>query len=682
MNEQAIKKLESEALRFFKQARTVKETSRLKFAAQAGISYCEAKLVFPRETWRKMHDEWLLALVGKALDKVLSKARYRKQFSVTEILKLLAETGIGRSKFMRLAGKEWRKKWESLPSSPELVLTAIDQLVEERVTPRKFNNSLVLAKAGACPNLRGWFSEKVRDARRKLLESRADGLTAAVPDGGHMVEISGCWIDLEADVWDMRPAGMLVERGRVRKDLAEIAWSLMRDDVLCGEYTAGTLSQTFQYFVWADEMLGSEVADVTTATLDQIQRAWKAYEGTVTQKRGVRAALLRTFSALFERVKKDPGGNANEMLSIAAWVGVEVRVSAPKPCEEVLTEKEMDDVLAAAFEDISAGVEFTEGEIDLTAMTTNPQSKGGADPVVRWGTALMILTMLFTGIRRQSVLEMRVGDWAEVHKGLCALLWRHGKKREEKLGVLPTSLARLLELYVARTQTVRDLLKTDRVFLVSDNHDFWRATDGQYGIHYRLYLFVEQHGLKRGGKHIGLHCTMLRRTFTTRELYRGRSIWALCLQLGHARIQSTRRYGRFDRFEHPRQVQGALDRYGKKSLTLWRRPVMLVELPPEERAELLAHCRERDQEVGLCRGSRCLKLEQGGALPPCSLCEHLVTGIEFLPAWEAEKQVRERKMEALKSSAESEPLLQQEKLEYRQFMTNFSAVGGGSVVDA
>lgn len=681
MNKKTIKRLEREAHQFFKQARTVKETSRLKFAAQSGISYCEAKLVFPQEAWRKMQDEWLLALVSKAMEKVLSKARHRVQFSVTEILKLLAGTGIGRSKFMRLAGKEWREKWESLPSSPELVLTAIDQLVEERVTPREFNNSQVLAKAGACPSRRGWFSEKVREARRRLLESRGDDLPADVPEGGQTVEISGCRIDPEADVWDMRPTRMLVERGRLRKDLAEIAWSLMRDDVLCGEYTAGTVSQTFQYFVWAGEMLGSEVANVTTATLDQIQRAWKAYEGTASQKRGVRAALLRTFSALFERAKNVPGGNANEMLSIAAWVGVEVRVSAPKPCEEVLSEKEMDEVLAAAFEDISVGVEFTEGEIDLTAMSTDPLSKGGADPVVRWGTALMILTMLFTGIRRQSVLEIRVGDWAEVHKGLCALIWRHGKKREEKLGVLPTSLARLLELYVARTQTVRVLLKTDRVFLISDKYDFWRATNGRYDIRYRLYLFVGQHGLKRGGKPIGLHCTMLRRTFTTRELYRGRSIWALRLQLGHAGIGSTRRYGQFDRFEHPRQVQRALDRYGKKSLTLWRRPVMLVELPPEERAELLAHCRERDQEVGLCRGSRCIKLEQGGALPPCSLCEHLVTGVEFLPAWEAEKQLRERKIEALRASAGSDPLLQQEKLEYRQFMTNFSAVGG-NVVDA
>ncbi|PYS76454.1 MAG: hypothetical protein DMF66_14650, partial [Acidobacteria bacterium] len=73
---------------------------------------------------------------------------------------------------------------------------------------------------------------------------------------------------------------------------------------------------------------------------------------------------------------------------------------------------------------------------------------------------------------------------------------------------------------------------------------------------------------------------------------------------------STRRYGQFDRFEHPGQVMRPLDRYAKRSLTLWRQPVMLGDLPPEERARLLDHSREQDQEVGLCRGHRCLKLNQ------------------------------------------------------------------------
>ena len=677
MNVRTVKKLERDARRFFIRARTIKKTSRYSFAAFAGVENRVVQLVFPQGRWREMQDEWLLGIIRKAMDEVFDKALHRQQFSVEAILRLVKQTGLSRCKFMRLAGNEWAKKRRTLLTAPELVLATLDRFVENSLPPDELNIGRVTAEAGAHPHLNDWFTKKLREARLKLLEKKVIGGTAVTPSDSNLVEISGCRVDPDEGAWDLRPAGgSLIERRRLRKDLAGVAWSLMRDDLLCGEFTAGTVSQTFRNFIWAGEMLKGEVKDVSRATLDQVQRAWKAYAGSATKKRGARAALLRTFSALFERVNGDANGNANEMLSVAAWIGVEVSIPADKPCEDALSGEETEEVLAAALEDIRAGVEFTDGEIDLTKMTTSPQAEGGADPVVRWGTALMILTMLFTGIRRQSVLEMRVGDWAEVHKGLYALIWRHGKKREEKLGILPTSLARLLDLYVGRTQKVRDLLKTDRVFLMSDNYCFWCATNARYDIRYRLYLFVKQHGLNRDGKPVRLHCTMLRRTFTTRELYRGRSVWALQLQLGHESIVSTRRYGQFDRFEHPGQVMRPLDRYAKRSLTLWRQPVMLGDLPPEERARLLDHSREQDQEVGLCRGHRCLKLNQGGALPPCSLCEHLATGIEFLPAWEAEKRMRERKLEALRASGKADPLLGQEESEYRQFMTNFALVGG------
>jgi integrase len=668
-------KINMAALRFFKRARSIKDTSRIKFQGSLAFTNKEVQEVFPQERWRAMQDEWMLSRIRVAMDEVFVNSNYRNQFSIEAILTLLKITGLARGKFMRLAGKEWREKWHSLPTSRERVLATIARLVEARIPLEEFNKNLVIAEAGALPKIDAWFSKAMREARRQLLETKDDSKPIVIPTGDNMIEISGCWIDLNADVWDMRPGGgRLIEKRRLRKDVAEVVWILIRDDLLSGELAISTISQIYTHLIWASEMLGAEILDVRKATLDQVQRAWKAYSGTLSQKRGVRSALLRIFSALFESAKQKSGGNAKDMLSIAAWISVEVRVSSAKPCEEFLSESEVDELLSAALEDIREGVEFTNNKLDLSAITTNPLLKESATPVVGWGTALMILVMLFTGVRKQSVLEMRIGDWAEVHKGIFALIWRHGKKREEKLAILSTSLAILLDLYVERTQVVRGLLKTDRVFMMNDRFHSWCITHSSYDIRNRLYEFVKRHRLQQGGVKLRLHCTMLRRTFTTRELYRGRSIWALRLQLGHAGIASTLRYTQFDRFEHPRFVCGALDKYGKKSLTLWHHPVLLVELSADERKELLAHCRERDQEVGLCRGRRCLKLEQGGALPPCSLCEHLVTGANYLPAWEAEKNSREQEIEALKASGRGDPKLPQKKLEYEQFMTNIRFV--------
>jgi hypothetical protein len=35
--------------------------------------------------------------------------------------------------------------------------------------------------------------------------------------------------------------------------------------------------------------------------------------------------------------------------------------------------------------------------------------------------------------------------------------------------------------------------------------------------------------------------------------------------------------------------------------------------------------------VGLCDAANCVMLQYGGSIPPCFLCSHLLTGLEFLP---------------------------------------------------
>jgi hypothetical protein len=288
----------------------------------------------------------------------------------------------------------------------------------------------------------------------------------------------------------------------------------------------------------------------------------------------------------------------------------------------------------------------------------------------------MLLLMLFVGLRIQSVVNLKVGDWEEIRAGLFALIWRHGKKREEKVAILVTSVALLLNQYVERTAAVRKALGTENVFLYSNKSSYWSATlKAGYLRECILSTFVRRHGLQRGGIPLTLNGMILRRTYVTRELYLGRSIWALQLQLGHESVRTTRLYGQFDQFEHPAEVGGALDEYGRQSLALWHHPLMLAELDQDERDRLLGVKEERHQDVGLCHFDCCQKILTGTP-PPCSLCEHLVTGPEFLGAWEIEEKSRKSEIERLRATPNASHLLAQKKSQYEIFHENLAYVKG------
>src|SRR5205085_8988242 len=138
-----------------------------------------------------------------------------------------------------------------------------------------------------------------------------------------------------------------------------------------------------------------------------------------------------------------------------------------------------------------------------------------------------------------------------------------------------------------------------------------------------------RHGLKRSGLPLRLGSTILRRTYATRVLYELPSIAALQAQLGHNDARTTLAYVQHDRFEHPAQVDNALDAFGRKVLARWHTPILIEDLPDAERRALLSVRSAHEQDVGMCCQRCCVKLD-GNHLPPCSLCEHLVSGPEYL----------------------------------------------------
>ena len=120
-------------------------------------------------------------------------------------------------------------------------------------------------------------------------------------------------------------------------------------------------------------------------------------------------------------------------------------------------------------------------------------------------------------------------------------------------------------------------------------------------------------------------------------------------------------------------MNSALDEYGRVALTLWRKPIILEDLDPEEREKHVGFKNSRHQDIGQCSHDHCLKIKEG-SLPPCSLCEHLMTGLEFLPAWDDEYLRRKQELEKLKKIPEARHFLAQMKSQFLSFEENFTFV--------
>jgi integrase len=676
---ETIEELESLAILFFDRAQSIKGTSRKQFQAEYKLGEWKAARVFPKSEWFELQDKWVLVRVSRALDEVYNSAIVRERFSIKRILKLLQGTGIRKVKFMNLAGNEWRKRRMQLPTARERVLMVIKDLVAKRISTRELTIKLIFKEAGVSPKHGPWFYDALLSARQELLEHQTSKDIPQPPDGVRALTLPDGWIDLDADIWDLRAGGgFCIKRHLLRSDIADIAWPMMRDALLGENLSCATISSYFRGYRCAGELLGSEVPDVRKATLERVQKAWLKYDSNPANFEVARAALKRVFTHFCnpDPDAEESGVDVKEMLLISGWLYTSAMVHLSSPNQDFLSDAEMNATIAGCLADIKIGLDFTESERDLLGLFTRPRAGDNAALVVQWSSSLMILLMLFAGLRAQSVVNLNIGDWAEIRPGLFALIWSHGKKREEKIAILATSLALLLNEYVKRTTKIRQSLGTEKVFLSSNLSSYWSATQrASYHRDCLLPAFIKRHGLQRGGIPLKLNSQILRRTYVTRELYMGRSIWALRLQLGHESIRMTRRYGKFDLFEHPIEVGNALDEYGRKSLILWKYPLLLADLDSDERELLLGVKEERHQDVGLCRYDCCRKILSGNP-PPCSLCENLVTGPEFLGGWDMEKKGRVYEIERLQSTPNANHLLEQKKSQYKMFRENLAYVKG------
>jgi integrase len=391
----------------------------------------------------------------------------------------------------------------------------------------------------------------------------------------------------------------------------------------------------------------------------------------------VKWGLLQIFAALIEQSESDNSINQKEMSNIYIWL-LGLRLPEQESDCYVLSGPEMDAVIDSCIDDIQSGIEFINSEPEWQSMSLIAVAKLNASALIRWGSALVILLMCFTGLRRQSVLNLKLGDWIELRPEVYAIAWKHGKNNYDRVAVLPEVLAKMLNDYVRYLEEPRRALNTDRVFLASDDRGAFCESDGQKLLFNAMANFVKRHKITRGSDPIKLSASILRRTYTTRALSDGRDIWLLRLQLGHKSIKTTMRYAKFERLEHPRQVSDALNTWGRNVLAFWKKPVLLDKLTNEERLHLLNEGESRHVKGGRCRHAGCIKIIAGSP-PPCTQCEHLVTGPEFLPEWDIIHVEREKEIKQLKLDDPNGHLLAQKIFQFELFKSNYQYVVGAGV---
>lgn len=653
---------------FLRNAPSFKATRFERFVEHVRLSKKDVLEAFARDVWETMQDDWLLARAKAVMDEIHPTATTRHDFTVNRIRKRI---GVSYGKFYQVVGPEWEERAKELPTSEDIVLAKLDEMVAANVALEELTVQKLYKAAGVSPGYGPWLGDKLRAARRELTRRQCEGAEAPPPGVDARVFPLG-WIDLNGTEWDLKPINRFLKRDRLRHDVADVAWPILREELRAAELSLATVANHYRGHLNSCDLLGDEVPDIRAATLESVQRAWCAYNGSRPQQEGAWASLIQLFSVIFGVAEKAPDDTRREVRDIVIWLRTKVKIPAEAVNRDYLSESELDYLIFCCLLDIKAGIEFCEGDPDLLSKSTKQDHPNSAAAVINWTVALMTLLMAFTGLRPGSVTALRVNDWMDLNAKFSSIVWRHSKKLEENIVFTPVLLIRLLESYVRQTSRVREALGTKRIFLVGNNVGDWYACPSAAVLTRYLHAFAERHRLLRDGQLIALNSTMLRRTYATHQLYKGRSLWFIRAQLGHADIAQTKDYAQFDRYEHPAYVGAALDGYGRRVLDLWHRPVKLEALSYEERARVLASTGETSKDDIVGRGD--LRGPTERHLQPCATCADLVTGGEFISAWEKELNQREERLRQLNSDPESADLLEAEGREFDQFMKNYELV--------
>jgi hypothetical protein len=356
----------------------------------AGGNLADITHALPREEWHALRDGWILQRGRQAMEEMYKEARTQEGFLAQRIA---LRAGVPKGVFKRVVGEEWLTRKATLPTVQETLLEVIERMVQTNIPLAQFTLPHIYATArlpfrAHCPP---WLSQARREAYFKLAQNQRVS-PPPPPSGEHIHLIPGGWVDLDSSSWDLRPAGgHILKRERLRGDLATLAWSLLREELREGELALSTLSAHYRGFQEAGRVLGTNIPEVRSATLETLQRAWASCEGTHISRIRARTGLLSIFEALLKLSTTDPALDSQELQSMVNWLETMLVFPHEQSDGAFLSESEFNELLTCCLMDMKTGIAFTENGPDLTKLSTRQNAEVSATCVVQWAVALMIL---------------------------------------------------------------------------------------------------------------------------------------------------------------------------------------------------------------------------------------------------------------------------------------------------
>ncbi len=625
--------------------------------------------VFPGKQFSNMQQTWLRQRIKAAMDEVFATAQTHHDVSYKHVADLVGCAG---HTVINQVGAEWQTRYAALEDPRQRILQAIQRLVDARIPPHEYAWARVHREAGEQRTRANW-GEEIHQVFRdgyEALHRYHEQRQQRDPHAAYAC-IQGNWVNVDEPIWRLITCQKAIRHDRLRADIAAIAWPLLREEALSTPISEYTLQRHYQSCIALAKLLGNTIPDLRTLTLGDLQQAWCNAEIPLNIRRQMRPMLIRLLEALILRGATDTTLNVQEYARTVSWLQI-LNLKDPADNKDFLSAAEFDTLLDACLGDILQGLAHAE-RFGLIAERPTANIQGEEMiAILHWGIALILLLMAFTGLRVQSITRLTIDDIAQIGPQVFALAWRHGKPGKERIAIIPALVAEHLQHYIHITAPIRVHLGTSSIFFARNRWLRWdRVTVIRLGSAFAS--FVHRHALTRDGVPLQLGSTLLRRTYVTRALYELPNIAALQAQLGHEDASTTLDYAQHDRFEHPAQVDGPLDAFGRRVLARWHQPVLLETLPDEERQALLRTRVAHEQDVGMCRYDRCVKLVDGH-VSPCSMCEHLVSGPEYLAGWEREKVSRERQLEHLAHAPGAQTHLAQMRGQYDHFLLNYQFI--------
>lgn len=177
---------------FLRNAPSFKATRFERFVEYVRLPKAVVLEAFARDVWEAMQDDWLLVKAKAVMDEIHPTATTRHDFTVNRIRKRI---GVSYGKFYQVVGPEWEERAKMLPTSEDLVLAKLEEMVTANVSLEELTVQKLYKAAGVSPGYGPWLGDKLRAARQELTRRPSEGAGVPPPDVDARVFPWG-WIDL------------------------------------------------------------------------------------------------------------------------------------------------------------------------------------------------------------------------------------------------------------------------------------------------------------------------------------------------------------------------------------------------------------------------------------------------------------------------------------------------------